>query len=57
MPAYHEGMTSPVRALWDAPAAVPAPPRHVWRDWALVVGIPALAVVEASQPEPVSQVK
>lgn len=48
MPAYHEGMTSPVRALWDAPAAVPAPPRRVWRDWVLVGIIPALAVVEAS---------
>ncbi|MFB7891794.1 sensor histidine kinase [Microbacterium sp. NPDC056044] len=41
-------MTSPVRALWDAPAAVPAPPRRVWRDWVLVGVIPALAVVEAS---------
>ncbi|MFE5408063.1 sensor histidine kinase [Microbacterium sp. NPDC056569] len=41
-------MTSPVRALWDAPAAVPAPPRRVWRDWVLVSVIPALAVVEAS---------
>ncbi|MFK4806083.1 sensor histidine kinase [Microbacterium sp. ZW CA_36] len=41
-------MTSPVRALWDAPAAVPAPPRRVWRDWVLVVAIPLLAVVEAS---------
>ncbi|MFC8681898.1 sensor histidine kinase [Microbacterium ureisolvens] len=41
-------MTSPVRALWDAPAAVPSPPRRVWRDWALVAAIPALAVVEAS---------
>jgi len=41
-------MTSPVRALWDAPAAVPAPPRRVWRDWALVAAIPVLAVFEAS---------
>ena len=41
-------MTSPVRALWDAPAAVPAPPRLVWRDVVLVAAIPALAVVEAS---------
>ena len=48
MPAYHEGMTSPVRALWDAPAAVPAPPRRVWRDWALAAAIPVLVVVEAS---------
>ena len=48
MPAYHEGMTSPVRALWDAPAAVPPPPRRVWRDWGLIAAIPALALVEAS---------
>ncbi|HKP07736.1 MAG TPA: histidine kinase dimerization/phosphoacceptor domain-containing protein, partial [Microbacterium sp.] len=41
-------MTSPVRALWDAPAAVPAPPRRVWRDGVLIVAIPLLAVVEAS---------
>ena len=45
-------MTSPVRALWDAPAATPAPPRRVWRDWLLVAAIPVLAVVEASlRPE------
>lgn len=45
-------MTSPVRALWDAPAAAPAPPRRVWRDWALVAVVPALALVEASaRPE------
>lgn len=48
MRTYHEGMTSPVRALWDAPAAVPAPPRRVWRDWVLVGVIPVLAVFEAS---------
>ncbi|KJL45514.1 Sensor histidine kinase LiaS [Microbacterium trichothecenolyticum] len=47
MRTYHEGMTSPVRALWDAPAAVPAPPRRVWRDWVLVGVIPVLAVFEA----------
>ncbi|WP_345801123.1 histidine kinase [Microbacterium sp. AZCO] len=41
-------MTSPVRALWDAPAASPAPPRRVWRDWALVGAIPVLAIVEAA---------
>ena len=45
-------MTSPVRALWDAPAASPAPPRRVWRDWVLVGVIPAVALVEASlRPE------
>ncbi|MGX5770210.1 sensor histidine kinase [Microbacterium trichothecenolyticum] len=41
-------MTSPVRALWDAPAAVPGPPRRVWRDWPLVVAVALLAVLEAS---------
>jgi signal transduction histidine kinase len=45
-------MTSPVRALWDAPAAAPAPPERVWRDWALVAVVPAIALVEASaRPE------
>ncbi|WP_457100338.1 histidine kinase [Microbacterium sp. P5_E9] len=41
-------MTSPVRALWDAPAASPAPPRRVWRDWALVGVLPPLVVLEAA---------
>jgi signal transduction histidine kinase len=41
-------MTSPVRALWDAPAASPPPPRRVWRDWVLVAVIPVLALVEAA---------
>ncbi|WP_347977579.1 histidine kinase [Microbacterium sp. ProA8] len=40
-------MTSPVRALWAAPAAAPAPPRRVWRDWALVAAIAVLAPLEA----------
>ncbi|KQM82629.1 sensor histidine kinase [Agromyces sp. Leaf222] len=41
-------MTSPVRSLWNAPAAVPPPPRRVWRDWALVGLLVPLIVVEAS---------
>lgn len=41
-------MTSPVRALWDAPAATPEAPRRVWRDGVLVAVIPVLAVLEAS---------
>lgn len=44
---YHEGMTSPVRGLWDAPAAHPPPPRRVWRDWVLVGVLPPLVLVEA----------
>ena len=47
MPTYHEGMTSPARALWDAPPASPPPPRRVWRDWVLVAMIPLLALLEA----------
>ncbi|WP_438854356.1 sensor histidine kinase [Agromyces sp. M3QZ16-3] len=41
-------MTSPVRALWDAPAASPPPPRRVWRDWALVAALPPLILIEAA---------
>jgi signal transduction histidine kinase len=41
-------MTSPVRALWDAPAATPAPPRRVWRDWVLVGILPPLVVLESA---------
>lgn len=52
MPTYHEGMTSPVRALWNTPAAVPAPPARVWRDWVLVGVLAPLIVVEAAlRPE------
>lgn len=48
MRTYHEGMTSPVRALWDASAASPPPPRRVWRDWVLVGVLPPLIAVEAA---------
>ncbi|GAA1960974.1 sensor histidine kinase [Agromyces allii] len=45
-------MTSPLRSLWSAPAAVPPPPRRVWRDWALVGVLVPLVVVEAAlRPE------
>ncbi|ANJ26137.1 sensor histidine kinase [Agromyces aureus] len=41
-------MTSPLRSLWSAPAAVPPPPRRVWRDWVLVGVLVPLVVVEAA---------
>ncbi|MGN6219698.1 MAG: histidine kinase [Microbacterium sp.] len=41
-------MTSPVRALWDAPRAVPAPPRFVWRDAVLVGAVVVAALLEAA---------
>ena len=45
-------MTSPVRALWKTPAAVPAPPARVWRDWVLVGVLAPLIVLEAAlRPE------
>ncbi|WP_127818825.1 sensor histidine kinase [Microbacterium sp. CPCC 204701] len=45
-------MTSPVRALWNTPAAVPVPPARVWRDWVLVGVLAPLIVVEAAlRPE------
>lgn len=48
MRTYHEGMTSPVRAVWDAPAAYPPPPRRVWRDWVLLGVLPPLVLIEAA---------
>lgn len=39
---------SRIGRLWDAPAAVPPPPRRVWRDWALIAVLPPLIVVEAA---------
>ena len=42
------GMTSPLRSVWDAPAAAPPPPRRVWRDWVLVAVLPLVAVLEAA---------
>ncbi|MBT2499136.1 sensor histidine kinase [Agromyces sp. ISL-38] len=41
-------MTSPLRSVWEAPAAQPPPPRRVWRDWVLVGVLPPLAVLEAT---------
>ncbi|RXZ73024.1 sensor histidine kinase [Agromyces albus] len=39
-------MTSPLRSVWEAPAAQPPPPRRVWRDWVLVGVIPVIALLE-----------
>lgn len=47
MHSYHERVTGLLRAAWNAPAAVPAPPRRVWRDWALVGLVAALTSLEA----------
>ena len=33
-------------SVWNAPAASPAPPKRVWRDWVLVAVLPPLAVLE-----------
>ncbi|NRQ33774.1 sensor histidine kinase [Nonomuraea sp. NN258] len=40
-------MHGPLRSLWDEPRP-PAPPRRVWRDWALVGVLGPLAVLEVS---------
>jgi len=48
MHSYHERVTGLLRAAWNAPAAVPAPPRRVWRDWALVGLVAVLTVLEAA---------
>jgi signal transduction histidine kinase len=46
MPSYHEQVTGLLRSAWNAPGAVPPPPRRVWRDWALVVLVVLVAVLE-----------
>src|SRR5690554_5036907 len=47
MHSYHEGMTALLRSAWNAPGAVPPPPRRVWRDWALLALVVVAAVLEA----------
>lgn len=44
---YPDGVTGLWRSAWNAPSAVPPPPRRVWRDGALVALVAVLAVVEA----------
>ena len=46
MPSYHEQVTGLLRTAWNAPGAVPPPPRRVWRDWALLAFVVVLAVLE-----------
>ncbi|GAA5208205.1 sensor histidine kinase [Microbacterium kyungheense] len=41
-------MTSALSAMWDAPPALPRPPRRTWRDWALVGILPPLTFAEAA---------
>jgi len=40
------GMIRRLRSLWEAPAATPAPPKRVWRDWVLIAVLPLLALFE-----------
>ncbi|MHA6695194.1 sensor histidine kinase [Homoserinimonas sp. A520] len=39
-------MTGLLRSAWNAPGAVPPPPRRVWRDWALLAFVVMLALLE-----------
>ena len=41
----HRGVQGLLRSLWDEPRP-PGAPARVWRDWALVVGLGVLAVLE-----------
>jgi signal transduction histidine kinase len=55
MRSYHVRMTRLLRSMWTAPAALPPPPRRVWRDWMLVALIVLVAVLEASLRTDLSQ--
>ncbi len=54
--SYHGGVTRLLRSAWNAPGAVPPPPRRVWRDWALLAFIVVLGLLETLMriqfPEP-----
>lgn len=55
MRQYHEGVTGLLRSAWNAPGAVPPPPRRVWRDWALVSVVVLVALLEATLRTDLSQ--
>ncbi len=44
--SYHELMIAFLRSIWMAPRATPAPPRRVWRDWALIGVLAPLMILE-----------
>lgn len=46
MRLYPEAVIGLLRAAWNAPRAVPRPPRRVWRDWALLGAITVSAFLE-----------
>lgn len=52
---YPDVVTGLLRSAWSAPSASPPPPRRVWRDWALVVLVAVLAVVEGAFRTDLSQ--
>ncbi len=43
---YHEVMTGLLRSAWNAPGAVPPPPRRVWRDGVFLAFVAVIAVAE-----------
>lgn len=44
--SYPEIVKGLLRSAWNAPSALPAPPRRVWRDWALLAVLVVAAVTE-----------
>lgn len=47
MRSYYVRVTGVLRSAWNAPGAVPPPPRRVWRDWVLVSLVVLIALPEA----------
>ena len=46
MRLYPDPVSGLLRSAWEAPSAVPPPPRRVWRDWVLFALVAVLVVVE-----------